>query len=136
MAANHQTLTPGCLLPRLNWARRFKVAETAILLGMTLSGCSGDPEPLPLQFTGAWKSSRLNSCPLHLLANGDWEIRSEDGARPLQYGVWQVQSRHMLWTFRANGKTVHDKNRIESFGLRQFVLREQDGSLTSFTRLD
>ena len=136
MAANHPTLAPGCLLPILSWTRRFKVAEIAILLGMTLSGCSGDPEPQPLQFTGVWKSSRLNSRPLYLLANGDWEIRTEDSSRPLQYGVWQVQSRHMPWTFRANGKTVHDKNRIESFGLRQFVLREQDGSLTSFTRLD
>ena len=105
-------------------------------MAMLLSGCPGNSEPQQLQFVGAWKSSRLDSRPLHLLANGDWEIRDEEGTRPLQYGVWQVQSRDMVWTFRTNGKTVHDKNRIESFSLRHFDLREQDGSLTSFTRLD
>jgi hypothetical protein len=71
-----------------------------------------------------------------MLTNGDWEIRSEDAAKPLQYGVWQLQGRTMLWTFRSNGETVHDKNRIESFDSGKFVLREQDGSLTSFSRLN
>lgn len=78
----------------------------------------------------------MNSRPMLLLANGDWEIRDEQGGQPLQYGVWQVQGRIMLWTFRSEGQAVHDKNRIESLGPRQFVLREQDGSLTSFERLD
>lgn len=106
-------------------------------LAATLAGgCGRDPEPQPQQFVGTWKSSRLASRPLHMLANGDWEIRSEDAAKPLQYGVWQLQGRTILWTFRSNGETVHDKNRIESFDSGKFVLREQDGSLTSFARLN
>lgn len=136
MATNHQTLRHNCLRPRLKWAKSIQAAGVLGLLIVLLTGCPREPEPQSPQFVGAWKSSRLDSRPLHLLANGDWEIRAEDGGRPLQYGVWQVQSRTMLWTFRTNGQTVHDKNRIESFDLNQFVLREQDGSLTSFKRLD
>ena len=136
MATNHQSLRRNCSKPMLVWARSLQAAGALSLLVVLLSGCTREPEPQSPQFVGAWKSSRLDSRPLHLLANGDWEIRAEDGGRPLQFGVWQVQSRTMLWTFRTNGQTIHDKNRIESFALNQFVLREQDGSLTSFKRLD
>lgn len=117
--------------------RQSLTLAAAISLLVTLApGCARDPQPQPRQFVGTWQSSRLASRPLHLLANGDWEIRSEGAAKPLQYGVWQLQGRTMLWTFRSNGETVHDKNRIESFDSGRFVLREQDGSLTSFARLN
>lgn len=123
-------------MPMLVWARSLQTAGAVGLLVMLLSGCTREPELQTAQFVGAWKSSRLDSRPLHLLANGDWEIRADGGGKPLQFGVWQLQSRTMVWTFRTNGQTVHDKNRIESIALNQFVLREQDGSLTSFKRLD
>ena len=117
--------------------RQSLTLAAAISLLVTLApGCVRDPQPQPQQFVGTWQSSRLASRPLHLLANGDWEIRSEGAAKPLQYGVWQLQGRTMLWTFRSNDETVHDKNRIESFDSGRFVLREQDGSLTSFARLN
>ena len=112
------------------------VAAGISLLVMLAPGCAGEPELQPQQFVGTWQSSRLASRPLQLLANGDWEIRSEGAAKPLQYGVWQLQGRTILWTFRSNSETVHDKNRIESFDSGRFVLREQDGSLTSFARLN
>ena len=121
----------------LSLGRQSLTVAAAISLLVTLApGCARDPEPQPQQFVGTWQSSRLASRLLHLLANGDWEIRSEGAAKPLQYGVWQLQGRTMLWTFRSNDETVHDKNRIESFDSGQFVLREQDGSLTSFARLN
>lgn len=121
----------------LSLGRQSLSVAAAISLLVTLApGCARDPEPQPQQFVGTWQSSRLASRLLHLLANGDWEIRSEGAAKPLQYGVWQLQGRTLLWTFRSNGETVHDKNRIESFDSGQFVLREQDGSLTSFARLN
>lgn len=136
MATNPQTLRLAGLSRPFAWAKAgFKLVTTGLLAAF-LCGCARDPEPLPQHFVGAWKSSRLNSRPLHMLANGDWEIRSEDAVKPLQYGVWQLKGRTMLWTFRSNGETVHDKNRIESFGAGKFVLREQDGSLTSFARLN
>lgn len=121
----------------LSLGRQSLTVAAAISLLVTLApGCARDPEPQPQQFVGTWQSSRLASRPLHLLANGDWEIRSEGAAKPLQYGGWQLQGRTMLWTFRSNGETVHDKNRIESLDSGRFVLREQDGSLTSFARLN
>ena len=121
----------------LSLGRQSLSVAAAISLSVTLAaGCARDPEPQPQQFVGTWQSSRLASRPLHLMANGDWEIRSEGAAKPLQYGVWQLQGRTLLWTFRSNGETVHDKNRIESFDSGRFVLREQDGSLTSFARLN
>ena len=117
--------------------RRHLLTVAAIsLLVMLAPGCTRDPELQPQQFVGTWQSSRLASRPLQLLVNGDWEIRSEGAAKPLQYGVWQLQGRTMLWTFRSNNETVHDRNRIESVDSGRFVLREKDGSLTSFARLN
>lgn len=108
----------------------------SLSLVVLVAGCSSEPEFKPQQFVGAWQSSRLASRPLHLLANGDWEIHSEVGMKPLQYGVWQVQGGVMLWTVRLNGQATHDRNKIVSAEHKRFVLREQDGSLTRFDRLE
>lgn len=132
----HALKLTGHRLALSRTSHKLPVAVAMSLLVMFVPGCARDPEPQPQQFVGTWKSSRLASRPLHLLANGDWEIRSEVAAQPLQYGVWQLQGRTLLWTFRLDGKTVHDQNRIESFDSGRFVLREQDGSLTSFARLN
>jgi hypothetical protein len=106
------------------------------MLVLLLAGCTRAPEFQSQQFVGVWKSSRLASRPLYLLANGEWEIRSENAVKPLQYGVWSVQGNVFVWTVRTSQQTMHDKNRIESWEFRRFVLRENDGSLTHFDRLD
>ncbi|MBU6270537.1 MAG: hypothetical protein KGQ67_04475 [Betaproteobacteria bacterium] len=86
------------------------------------------------QFAGAWKSSRL-ATPIHLQPDGAWEIRGEDG-RVLQYGVWRLEDRSLLWSVRmGDGRLLHDRNPVVSAGEHRFELREQDGSLTRFDRL-
>lgn len=99
---------------------------------LVLAACQ--PAPKPAQFIGKWKSSRL-ATPLHLHANGEWEIRAEDGP-VLQYGVWQVQDRRLVWSVRLDGSLVHDPNEIVSVSPRRIELRERDGTLTQFERLD
>jgi hypothetical protein len=101
-----------------------------------LTACSGPDQPKTEQFVGIWKSSRMASRPVHLLGNGDWEIRAEDGGKPLQYGVWRVQGSYLIWTIRQNGQVMHDANLITKAQARHFELREQDGSITRFDRLD
>ncbi len=55
----------------------------------------------------------------------------------LQYGLWQLQDRSILWGVRASdGRRVQEATPVVSVGERRFVLREQDGSLTSFERLN
>ncbi len=107
-----------------------------LALALTSTGCSSDAEYKPEQFVGNWKTSRMNSRPVHLMANGEWEIRPEDGGKPLQFGVWEVKGRVLTWTIRLNDQLTHDRNRIESYAPNRFTLREQDGSLTIFDRLN
>lgn len=111
-------------------ARRFLLwALTAALL----AACQ--PQWKPEQFAGKWKSSRV-STPLYLHPNGEWEIRNNEG-RVLQYGIWQLQDRSILWTIRTgDGQVMHEANPIVSVAERRFELRETDGSLTKFERLD
>jgi hypothetical protein len=105
----------------------------AALLGLAvLVACQ--PPPGPAQFVGKWKSSRL-ATPLHLRANGEWEIRNDDGP-VLQYGVWQLHERRFVWSVRIDGALVHDPNDIVSVSQRRFELRERDGRLTQFERLE
>ncbi|MFL6691960.1 MAG: hypothetical protein ACJ8GO_03285 [Ramlibacter sp.] len=107
-----------------------KRAAAALCLAL-LAACQ--PQPKPEQFAGQWKSSRL-ATPLHLHANGDWEIR--DGAdQVLQYGVWQVRENKFVWTIKMDGQLQHDPNSIVSVKANSFELRERDGSITRFERL-
>jgi hypothetical protein len=121
----------------LCFQRRYPCRFLAfVAIFLLLASCSRAPEFQSQQFVGVWKSSRLASRPLHLLANGEWEIRSDSAVKPLQYGVWAVQGSVFVWTVRSDGQIMHDRNRIESYEPRRFVLRENDGSLTHFDRLD
>jgi hypothetical protein len=88
----------------------------------------------PAQFAGKWKSSRL-ATPLVLHGNGEWEIRADDD-QVLQYGVWQLRDRSFIWSVKVDGRLQHDPNPIVSVSARRFELRERDGSVTRFDRLD
>jgi hypothetical protein len=109
----------------------WKCALIALALS-TLAACQQQPKPE--NFVGKWKSSRLTT-PLVVQANGDWEIRSDDG-QVLQYGVWQLRERSFIWSLKLDGQLQHDPNAIVSVGTRRFELRERDGSVTRFDRID
>jgi hypothetical protein len=103
------------------------------LVAALLVACQ--PELKSEQFAGTWQSSRV-STPLHMHANGEWEIRGDDG-RVLQYGVWQLERRSIVWSIRmGDGRLMHEVNPVDSLEKRRFELREQDGSLTKFERRD
>lgn len=106
---------------------------TVVTAGALATACTKAPEAR--QFVGTWKSSRLVT-PMVLMGNGEWEIRDADGA-VLQYGLWRVDGPSLVWTHRnADERLVDDANAIVSTDARRFVLRERDGSMTTFDRLD
>ena len=109
-------------------SRRFALTAWGLVL---LSGCQ--PNIQASQLAGRWKSSRLTTV-LHLHPNGEWEIRDAD-EHVLQYGVWQLQDRTLVWTIKLEGKVQHDPNLIVAFEKDRFELRERDGSITRFERL-
>lgn len=113
-------------------AARFLRSVSALLLLGALVACSKAPEAA--SFVGKWQSSRL-STPLLMTSDGKWEVRDGDGA-PLQFGVWELKNGGILWSFRIDGDFGQDWNALVSFRPREFRLRERDGAITTFTRLD
>lgn len=97
-------------------------------------GCSGSGSPVQADFAGKWKSSRLTT-PIHLHQNGEWEIEDGEGGI-LQYGTWHYEDDRILWSHKGRGGVTHDMNRVLSVAPREFRLREQNGSETTFVRLD
>ena len=113
---------------------RRPVGVLAMLAMLCLAtGCS-QSEPRSEQFVGQWKSSRLATAPLSMHATGEWEIRNDEN-RVMQYGLWQLEGRRIVWHIRMDGRLQHDINAIESVAKDRFELREQDGSITRFERL-
>jgi hypothetical protein len=88
----------------------------------------------PTQFVGKWKSSR-STAPLTLHANGEWEIRDGDD-HVLQYGVWQLRERTLIWSIKLDKQLQRDANAIVSVQKNTFELRERDGSSTRFERIE
>jgi hypothetical protein len=134
MARRPASLT-GRIVRNSSAVRRCLIVTALTALATFAVACSRQPEPRAEQFVGQWKSSRLATMPLDMRANGEWEIKAEEG-KPLQYGVWQVQGRRMVWTIRIDGRITHDENAIVAVGPQKFELREQDGSVTRFERID
>ncbi|MBI5430551.1 MAG: hypothetical protein HY938_08855 [Nitrosomonadales bacterium] len=81
-------------------------------------------------FVGTWKSSRTGT-PVHMHANGEWEIRTEEGS-VLQYGVWQYANDWMIWSYKTGGTVEHDANAVLSVHPEEFQVRERDGTTTTF----
>jgi hypothetical protein len=110
-----------------SWRHVFVVLALSLL-----AACQQQPKPE--NFVGKWKSSRL-ATQLILQANGDWEIRGVDGP-VLQYGVWQLRGSSFIWSIQLDGQLQHDSNDIVAFGAKRFELRERDGSVTTFARIN
>jgi hypothetical protein len=115
-------------------ARNLAAVTGAIAATVLVAAGCGQAAPRHEQFVGKWKSSRL-ATPLHLHQNGEWEIRTAEDS-VLQYGVWQLQDRRLVWTIKMDGKLSHDANAVLSVDKRRFELRERNGSVTVFERLD
>lgn len=120
----------GCWMAKRPRAFLFLLVGVAMLL----LACTGRGGPDAAIMAGKWKSTRLTT-PLLLYPNGEWEIRSDDGT-VLQYGVWRLEDRQLIWFNKSQSGLIRDANRIESFGPSHFELREADGSATRFDRLD
>lgn len=101
------------------------------LLILALSGCqrisAGD-------FVGKWQSSRAVT-PIHLAANGEWEIRQDDGTI-LQYGVWRYADKKIIWSIKQGNRVVDDPTPVLAVEAKEFKLKERDGATTVFRRLD
>lgn len=113
--------------------RLLAICLTLVSAGVLLTACGKAPEAR--QFVGTWKSSRITT-PIVLMDNGEWEIRDAEGA-VLQFGLWRVDGQSLVWTIRnLDERLTDDANTIVSAEPRRFVLRERDGSMTTFDRQD
>lgn len=116
----------------LGLRRRAVVAVIGALV--LLAGCGGPAPDATPQFVGRWQSTR-STLPIHLLANGEWEIRS-DGGPAQQYGLWRYAQGRLVWTFKnPDGRLTQEANPVLSVSANEFRLSEQDRSVTVFTRL-
>jgi hypothetical protein len=113
----------------------FQVACCFLLAtASALYGCSGQEAIAEGYFVGKWKSSKLTT-PLYLYANGEWEIKTKDGAI-LQFGVWEYKDKKIIWSYKVDSYIGHDVNAVVSATPGEFRLRESDNTTTTFTKLD
>ena len=110
----------------------FASLLTAVSLLFLVSSCGGKIEEKNL--VGKWNSSKL-ATPIHIHANGDWEIKTDEGA-VLQYGVWRLKGKNIIWTYKLESKIGHDGDPIVSSTPREFRVKENDGTTTIFKKLD
>jgi hypothetical protein len=97
-------------------------------------GCSGHDSFSEKNFTGKWQSSKLET-PIHLYNNGEWEIKTDNGAI-LQYGIWEYRDDNIIWSYRSGAYIFHDENSVLSVTPLEFRLKESNKSISIFTKLD
>ncbi len=85
-------------------------------------------------FVGKWQSSRAVT-PIHLAANGEWEIRQDDGSI-LQYGVWRYEDKKIIWSIKQGSRVIDDPTPVLAVERAEFRLKERDGATTVFRRLE
>ena len=112
--------------------KHFAALLAAVSLLFLVSSCGGKIEEKNL--VGKWNSSKL-ATPIYIHANGDWEIKTEEGA-VLQYGVWRLKGKNIIWTYKLESKIGHDGDPIVSSTPREFRVKENDGTTTIFKKLD
>jgi hypothetical protein len=132
-AAGKRIEIQGGEMARLKW-KIARIASVAVLATVALGGCDKEAQMKEQDFVGKWHSSKANA-PIRLDANGEWELLTKDGST-VQYGVWQYIDKRFVWSSRSDGLTHHEANAILSATSKEFTLREVDGGLTTFRRLD
>lgn len=111
------------------------LAGVMLVLAVSLGACSSNQDLLKDKFfVGKWMSSKATA-PIRMDENGEWELLTKEG-EPVQYGVWQYFDNKVMWSFMTDQQMIHDLNRVLSASAKEFKLRESDGSVTTFTRLD
>jgi len=115
-------------------SRRAFQAGCLLVTALCFSGCPGRDAITEKHFVGKWKSSKL-ATPVYLHANGEWEIKAEDGAI-LQFGVWEYKDEKIVWSYKIDSHIGHDTNVVLSARPREFRVRESDRTTTIFTKLD
>ena len=111
----------------------FRGAGLAFALGLLLSGLPACKRIHEHDFVGKWQSSRALT-PIHLAANGEWEIRKDDGT-VLQYGIWRYTDNKLIWSFKQGERVIDDPTTVLSVEAGEFRIRERDGATTVFSRL-
>lgn len=107
----------------------------ALLFATALILFSVDTETITEKyFIGKWQSSKLET-PIYLFANGEWEIKKDDGA-VLQFGVWQYMGEKIIWSYTAGTIVEHDVNTVLSVTSQEFQLQENDRTTSTFKRLE
>jgi len=105
-----------------------------VLSGLLVFSVSACKQTSERDFVGKWQSSRAVT-PIYLAANGEWEIRKDDGSI-LQYGVWRYENEKIIWSIKQGNRVIDDPTPVLSIKRAEFRLKEQDGTTTIFHRLD
>jgi hypothetical protein len=111
----------------------FQTWAVATVVVALLGACGARHGPTQESFVGKWKSSKLET-PIYLFANGEWEIKKDDG-HVLQYGVWEYKEDRIIWSFKVGAQIGRDVNKVQSANAKEFRLHE-DQAITTFVRLD
>lgn len=120
----------GAVFRRVSDFRLVKIIASTLLI-LALAGCQRISAE---NFVGKWQSSRAVT-PIHLAANGEWEIRQDDGTI-LQYGVWRYEDKKIVWSIKQGGRVIDDPTPVLAVERAEFRLQERDGATTVFRRLD
>lgn len=110
--------------------RPARIGLALLLCLAALAGCKRGNER---DFVGKWQSSRAVT-PIYLAANGEWEIRKDDGT-VLQYGVWRYEDPRLIWSFKQGDRVIDDPTTVLSVERAAFQIRERDGATMLFRRL-
>lgn len=111
--------------------RRIACIVASSLLVLALAACQRISEG---DFVGKWQSFRAVT-PIHLAANGEWEIRKDDGTI-LQYGVWRYADKKIIWSIRQDRRIIDDATPVLAVEPKVFRVKERDGTTTVFRRFD
>jgi hypothetical protein len=113
---------------------RLKLVGLVLVIGLSIHFLFGSKRASEHDFVGKWQSSRAVT-PIYLDANGEWEIRKDDGT-VLQYGVWRYEGKQLIWSIKQGARVIDDANPVLSVTPAEFQLRERDGQVTVFKRLN
>lgn len=114
-------------MSRQQWWMRILATLACIV---ALAGCKRMSER---DFVGKWQSSRAVT-PIYLAANGEWEIRKDDGT-VLQYGIWRYADQTLIWSIKQGSRIMDDPTPVLSVEPDRFTLKERDGATTVYKRL-
>lgn len=127
MKSFSRTLTPESRHIGFNAMRRRRVLEEN-----EMPAKQGPEMPENAGFFGTWLSSKADK-PIKLLPDGRWEVSVFLGASKVA-GNWSVEGDSMIWTYDDAPAGLKDVNKIIKSESDKFVLKERNGSHTTFIR--